>query len=145
MKAPVAIGIAALFVWAHGLLGLWPLPQPTENIPPDMQWSLWWETAVLTSLGLVAGVLAVRRVKWWWMAIVVTSGIVLFLNLPAMISDIGRAQSFRAWFLVLYDNVPPGSLYFLLVIPLYHLGLTCSALIFKVAELGVRAKRENVA
>jgi len=130
---PRIIGLIALFAWAHDLLGIWPLPPRGEMVPVEMQWSLWWETLVLTVVGFCAAFLAVR------------SGTVLVLNLPVMISDITRAPTFYAWFALLREHTSASFLYFLLAIPLYHLAVVCATLVYGMLTIAARARSATVA
>ena len=138
--APRIIGIVTFFAWAHGLLNIWPLPPRTEILPTEMQWSIWWESLIFTTLGIGAAFLALRSIKLWWLAILLTSGAVLALNLPAMISDIARAPTFHAWFAVLWDNTGANFLYFLLVVPLYHVAAVFAILVYGAVTLATRAR-----
>jgi hypothetical protein len=137
---PKIIGLVALLAWAHGLLAIWPLPSRNEIVPVEMQWSMWWESLVLTAVGLFAAFLALRSIRFWWLAILLTSGVVLALNLPAMISDITRAPTFSAWFALLRDHTSASFLYFLLGVPLYHLIAVCATLVYGMVTLAARAR-----
>lgn len=132
---PRTIGLIAFFAWAHYLFNVWPLPPRGDVLPLEMQWSMWWQSLALTALGLCAAFLAFRAIKLWWLAILLTSGVILLLNLPAMISDISHATSFNAWLSVLRDNTRPTFLYFLVVVPLYHVAVVCGTFVYGVLAL----------
>jgi hypothetical protein len=136
-RAPLVIGVAAALVWLHYLPSLWPLP-PRSDLPVDIQWSLWWESLLLTALGFAAAALAIRAVRYWQVAIAVTSGFIVVSSLPQLVSDLVQAPSFEAWF-GLFHGARSGTLYYLLVLPLYHLALVAAVLVHAALTLGARA------
>ena len=139
-RATRVIGILALFAWAHGLLNVWPLPPTSDVLPVDVQWSIWRESMGFTALGLLAGFLAFRSIRFWWLAILVTSGAVLAVTLNAMIPDAVHATTLRGWFADLYGNVPAKFLYFVLVVPLYHVALILAVLLYGIHKARTHAR-----
>jgi hypothetical protein len=144
-RAARVIGIFAVFTWAHGLLNVWPLPPTSDLLPVGVQWSIWRESMGFTALGLLAGFLAFRSIRFWWLAILLTSGAVLSLTLDAMIGDAGHATSLRAWFTNLYGNLPAKLLYFVLVVPLYHVVLILAVLVYGVFVAWISASTTSAA
>jgi hypothetical protein len=136
-RVPTIIGIAAAFVWLHYLPSLWPLP-PRSDLPVDVQWSYWWENLLLTVLGFGAAALAIRAVRYWQVAIAVTSGFVAVSSVPPMVADLVQAPSFEAWF-GLFRGAHSETLYYLLVLPLYHVALVTAVLVHAALTLGARA------
>ena len=125
---PIAIGLCAAVVWAHYLPSIWPLP-PRSDLPVELQWSLWWESALLTALGFTAAALAMRAVRYWQLAILLTSGFLVVSVFPTMVGDALKATSVNVW-INQFRGVRSESLYYLFVVPLYHLALVVAVLVF---------------
>jgi hypothetical protein len=130
----------ALIAWAHVLFAVWPPPPRPEVLSVELQWALWWESVAFVVFGVAAAFLAFRAVRLWWVAILLTSGAWLTGSLPQMIGDILSAPSFQAWITPFLDTMKATSLYFLLVVPLYHVVLVCAALIYGVTSIAVRLR-----
>jgi hypothetical protein len=143
MRLPMTIGVLAAIVWAHYLPNIWPLP-PRNDMPPNLQWSLWWEIAFKTALGLAAAGLAMRAVRFWEIAILLTSGFVVVSNIP-MVADVLKASSVELWFSQ-FRGLRGEWLYYLFVVPLYHVALV-AVVIAHTALRYVRThrNRENAA
>lgn len=147
-QAPRLIGIFALFVWAHGIFGLWPLPPKSNLVPIELEWSMWRETLLVTVIGLVAGTVAYREIRFWWLGVLLTSGIFFLLNLAPIVSDIERSSSFthwlNVWFTVFGRLIDQGRamemvghIYTLFLYPFYHLLIVALTLLY----LGLRLRR----
>lgn len=144
-RAPKIIGVFALFVWGHGIFNLWPLPPKSDLLPLELEWSIWQQTLLFTVFGLLASAVAYRAVRFWWLGILITSGIILLINVPPLVANIHDSPSFSHWlnvWLTVFGRfrdegkslVVVQSIYSLLVYPLYHLVLvtgTLSYLIFQ--------------
>jgi hypothetical protein len=139
---PKLVGLWALLAWAHGLFNIWPLPPRSEVLSIQLQWSLWWESLAFVILGVTAAFLAFRAIRYWWVAVLLTSGAWLAGSIPHMIGDILNAGSLREWFAPFYDTMKPSSLYFIFIVPLYHIVLMCAAVIYGVAAIAGRFRAD---
>ncbi|MGH8618650.1 MAG: hypothetical protein ACREUW_13240 [Burkholderiales bacterium] len=137
------IGVFALFVWMHGVFGLWPLPGNSDSLPINLQWSLWVEILLFTFFGMIAGVMAYRSIRLWWLMILVTSGIVVLINVPPLVTNLHDSPSFehclKVWFMVFHRLMDEDrgvfavqTIYGLFVYPLYHLILVISAVFYVI-------------
>jgi len=136
-RVSVSLGVIAIVVWLHYLQNLWPLP-PRYGLPAQLEWSLWRENLVLISLGLLAAALAVRGIRFWHVALLATSGYMVASSIPYMVADLIRAGSFDAWFGP-FRNARPTTLYYLFVVPLYHLGIVVAVMVYWVFLLRARS------
>lgn len=139
----MAIGICAAVVWAHYLPSIWPLP-PRSDLPIDLQWSLWRESVVLTALGFGAAVLAIRAVRFWQVAILLTSGFLVVSAFPTMVGDVLKAPSVEVW-ISQFRGIRGESLYYLFMVPLYHLALVAAVLVCMALRSVRRVAGENAA
>ena len=139
-RGPTIIGTFALFVWGHGIIQIFPFPPTSDLLSIEMQWSAWREGLAYTLVGLTTGVLACYAVRFWWMAILLTSGMVCLITLPLLVSDI-FSQNAAHWLEVqsivfgrLIDEDKIGEavhwLYFLYVYPLYHFMLVMGTMLY---------------
>jgi hypothetical protein len=140
-RVPTVLGIAAILVWAHYLPSLWPLP-PRSDLPVELQWSLWWESLLLTALGLSAAVLAMRALRFWQVALLVTSGFMVASSIPTIVADLLQAPSFEAWF-GMFRGVRGASIYYLFALPLYHLAIVAAVLTHVALTFGARVYRQR--
>ena len=136
-RASITLGIIAIVVWLHYLQNLWPLP-PRYGLPVELEWSLWRENLVVNSLGLLAAGLAVCGIRLWHVALLVTSGYMVASSIPYMVADLIRAGSLEAW-LGPFRNARPTTLYYLFVLPLYHLGLVVAVMVYWALVLRARS------
>jgi hypothetical protein len=134
----MVMGIAAAVVWAHYLPNILPLPPRSDLLPVDLQWSLWWESLLLTALGFAAAALAIRAARFWQLALLVTSGFIVVSSIPTMVADLMEAPTFEAWF-GLFRGARASSLYYLLVVPLYHVAIVVAVSAHAAITLGGRA------
>jgi hypothetical protein len=93
-------------------------------------------------MGLAAAALALRALRFWQVALLGTSGLMAFSSIPSIVADLMHAPSFKAWF-GLFQHVSATSVYYLLILPLYHVAIVAAVLVHVAFTLRARAHRQG--
>lgn len=138
------IGLAALVVWLHLLFGIYPLPPQAAaaflasiNEAPDPAvesafWIQWVKTLLMLIAGVTSAFLAYRAIRFWKLAILVTSGLVAVPAAYYVLKDVvghgGPGKWWSSWVTVVGRFLDKGEvwsittkLYWLFAWPAYHL------------------------
>ena len=143
------IGLAALVVWLHLLVGLYPLPPQraveflaslNEPPAPAMEaafWIQWLKSLTFMVAGIASAFVAYRGFRFWHLAILATSAFIAFPTAYYIVTDVvahgGVGGWWTSWVTVVGRFVQKGEvwsivtkLYSLFVWPAYHLILIAS-------------------
>jgi hypothetical protein len=107
---------------------------------------MWRQSLGFALVGLTASALAYRAIRLWWIAILVTSGTILLINIPPLVSNIIDSPSFShwldVWFTVFGRWIDQGktgkvawSVYNFFVYPSYHLVLVIGTVIYPIFHM----------